>query len=99
MSERYKDREGTGGYSRSGYINQANGRKAIVYLIKCYDENEEFYKIGKTFLGTKNRFKGRLLMPYDFTEISSYESDASTIYDLEIELHKKFKEYKYKPNF
>ena len=99
MSARYLGKEGTGGYSRSGYITQANGREAIVYLIKCYDENEEFYKIGKTFLGTKIRFKGKKLMPYNFTEVDFYKGSAGEIYDLEVELHRKYKDYKYKPDF
>jgi hypothetical protein len=28
-----------------------------VYIIKCWNENEEFYKIGKTFLTINQRFK------------------------------------------
>ena len=99
MSARYIGKEGTGGYSRSGYITQANGREAIVYLIKCYDENEEFYKIGKTFLGTKIRFKGKRLMPYNFIEIDFHKGEAGYIYDLEVNLHKKYRDYKYKPGF
>jgi Zn finger protein HypA/HybF involved in hydrogenase expression len=99
MSAMYMGREGTGGYTRSGYITQAKGREAKVYLIECWDEHETFYKIGKTFLDLSERFKGKKSMPYNFKEIDFHKGDAGYIYDLEVELHRKYKEYKYKPEF
>ena len=33
------------GYSRSDYVKQANGRQSSLYFIKCFNKNEEFYKI------------------------------------------------------
>jgi Zn finger protein HypA/HybF involved in hydrogenase expression len=85
------------GYLRDGYIKIAKGRKAIVYLIRCKDENEEFYKIGKTLHKVNKRFiKSNL--PYMFEEITTYNGEAGYIFDLEIELHKKYKLYKYEPS-
>ena len=84
-------------YFRDGYISTARGRTAIVYVIKCTGDGETFYKIGKTVAGLSGRFcKSNL--PYDYEEICTIESDAGTIYDLEIELHKLYKEYNYTPN-
>jgi Zn ribbon nucleic-acid-binding protein len=85
------------GYLREGYIKIAKGRKAIVYLIKCKDENEEFYKIGKTLNKISKRFiKSNL--PYMFEEIITYKQEAEYIFDLEIALHKKYKPYSYHPS-
>lgn len=96
QSELFKGKEGTGGYTRTGYANQANGREARVYLIRCFNENEEFYKIGKTFLELNSRFtKGNLC--YNYEEVHSIYGEASLIYDLENEMHRKYKEFKYKP--
>ena len=96
ISKALKGKEGTCGYTRTGYINQANGREARVYLIKCFNENEEFYKIGKTFLELTTRFKKSNLC-YNYEEVHSIYGEAGYVYDLEIELQKKYKDYKYKP--
>ena len=96
ISKSLQGKEGTCGYSKSGYIKQANGRTACVYLIKCNINDEEFYKIGKTFLELNKRFtKGNL--PYSFETLHLHYGDAGYIYDLENELHRKYKFYKYKP--
>lgn len=96
ISKSLLGKEGTGGYTKSGYVNQANGREAFVYLIKCWNEEEEFYKIGKTFLDINKRFtKGNLC--YFFDNIHFHFGEAGYIYDLENDLHRKYKSYKYKP--
>lgn len=90
-------KEGTGGYTKSGYVKQANGREASVYLIRCWNENEEFYKIGKTFLNIDKRFtKGNLC--YNYEEVHFIYGEAGYVYDLENELHRQYKSYKYRPN-
>lgn len=40
-----------------------------VYLIRCWDENEEFYKIGKTFTTVENRFINKNALPYNYEVI------------------------------
>lgn len=97
LSEAMSGKEGVGGYSRSGYINQANGRIAYVYLIRCYNENEEFYKIGKTFLNINSRFT-KSNLPYIFEEVNLHYGEAGYIFDLEIELHRKYKSYRHSPD-
>ena len=37
-----------------------------VYVIRCWDDNEEFYKIGRTYLKTKQRFKSNKSLPYNY---------------------------------
>lgn len=85
------------GYSKVDYIKQAKGREGTMYLIKCYNESEIFYKIGRTFQGVKKRFSGSNSIPYNYEITYEYKSDAGTIWDLEREYHRKYKGYKYKP--
>lgn len=96
LSKALKGKEGTCGYSRSGYVKQAGNREAYVYLIKCWNENEEFYKIGKTFLEINKRFTKSNLC-YKFEKINFHNGEAGYIYDLENELHRKYREFKYSP--
>lgn len=70
-----------------------------VYIIRCYNSNEEFYKIGKTFVTIKKRFCRTLFMPYDYEVIKVIESkiDARYISELERKLQNVFIINKYKP--
>lgn len=80
---------------RSHYITLAE--KAQIYLVKLSNEEEQFYKIGKTINSTSQRFSGKR-MPYTVEIIHEYIDDILKIYDLEIKLHKLYKKYKYLPN-
>lgn len=82
--------------TKEGYVDTANGRITSLYLIECKSEDEHFYKIGKTFRGVEERFKGSLL-PYDYEVILLHNGEPDKIWDLEESLHLKFKEYSYKP--
>jgi len=96
ISKALRGKEGTCGYSKSGYVNQAGDREAYVYLIKCWNEEEEFYKIGKTFLDINKRFTKSNLC-YKFEKVNFHNGEAGYIYDLENKLHRKYKEFKYNP--
>jgi len=82
--------------TKEGYCKLANGRTTILYIIKCFNEKEEFYKIGKTFRKIKQRYI-KSNMPYNIEVIYKYENSSDFIWDLEEKLHKKYKEYNYKP--
>lgn len=82
-------------HTKEGYIYLANSRITYLYLLKCYGEDEEFYKIGKTFRSVGERFT-KTNMPYKYEVVYMYSGDADKIWDLEEELHKKYKSYKYK---
>lgn len=90
---------GTLGWSRTGYINLCKNHngKSTLYIIKCFDENELFYKVGITAVGIKTRFrKGEI--PYSYEVIDTFESDAGYIWDLERQIHLLNKENRYEPN-
>lgn len=87
------------GWTRATWKNQCEGKIAKLYIIKCFNETEMFYKIGITSRkGVRNRFNCRTTMPYNYEIIKLIKSeDAIYIYDLERFLHKHHKKYKYKP--
>ncbi len=68
-----------------------------VYVIRCFNENESFIKIGKTFKTIGQRFDSKLEMPYQWEIINTYEGDAKTMSILERKLIASHKEYKYSP--
>lgn len=75
-----------------------------VYIIECWDENERFFKIGKTFRTMKERFtKHKERMPYNYSIIKIYElkelilESAKEISKMERLLKEQNKENKYVP--
>lgn len=92
--ERNMNKEST--HSRSGYISLAKNRLSKLYLIRCFNEEEEFYKIGKTLKKINKRFV-KSNLPYKFETVFYYEQEAGFIWDLEVELHRKYKKQHYLP--
>lgn len=69
-----------------------------VYIIKCYDDNEIFYKIGKTYRKIKSRFQTKSDMPYKYEIIKIFEGKSREICELEDKFKIINKKYKYLPN-
>lgn len=68
-----------------------------VYILKCWNDEEQFYKIGRTFLTVERRFRSNKL-PYNFKIEAIYISeDAKYICDLEKELKHKNRSNSYLP--
>ena len=82
--------------TKRGYCKLANDRPTTLYIIECYKGNDRFYKIGKTFRKLEERFS-TATMPYKFKTIHTYIDTAENIWDLEEELHKKYKEFSQRP--
>lgn len=68
-----------------------------VYVIRCFNDNEEFYKIGRTFSTINRRFRSKLCMPYSYEVVKVHEGGVRYIYNLENKLQKENKENKYIP--
>lgn len=85
------------GNSRGKYIEMADGRDVLCYVIKCFNADETFYKIGMT-IDIKNRFASKEFQ-YDYKLIESYVCDADTAYDIEQIMHRNYKNngLSYKP--
>jgi len=66
-----------------------------VYVIKCYGNNEIFYKIGKTFNTLSRRFSKDF--PYEYEVTRVVVGDADYISKLEKQLHRDNKDRTYVP--
>lgn len=72
------------------------------YIIKCWDDNEAFYKIGRTFNSIKRRFSNNCL-PYSYEILKVIELKNLTldnciyIYKIESLIKKQNKQFKHKP--
>ena len=61
------------------------------------EDQEEFYKIGRTYKKVKYRFSGKITMPYKFNIIYEIKGDAEIIFKEEQRLKDLHKEFRYTP--
>ena len=89
------------GWGKSTYIKHSklnyNGLSNL-YLIKCSNKIESFYKVGITVHNDIRRRFPTKSMPYNYELLSVINSDVEDIIDLEVSIHKAVKEYHYLPN-
>jgi hypothetical protein len=79
---------------RSAWIAQQHGRKAVLYVIRVYNEWEAFYKVGVTF-DLSSRFS-RLKTCYKWRTLARFSSwNAGLVFDLEQRLHIQFSSLRY----
>lgn len=88
---------GTGGYGRTNYITRAKGRICSFYTLRCFNEEEEFYKIGITVNTVAKRYSTTQSMPYNYEILSEIKGEAGSIWDLERDEKKKLKKFHYEP--
>lgn len=88
-----------GGYSKSHWIRFCNNKKDSepkVYIIRCFNTQENFIKIGRTSNSVFKRFSYKLL-PYEFEVIKEIKGSPSFVFDKENELHKLCRHFQYYP--
>jgi len=88
------------GFSLNSWINFCKNRKDSepkLYIIRCYNDNEEFIKIGITSRPIYERFKNSQRMPYEYEVIKEIKGSPKFVFKLEKSLHKRFNSYKYVP--
>lgn len=67
-----------------------------VYVIECWNENERFYKVGRTFTTINTRFNSKN-MPYNYKIVKVVNGLAKEMYNLENLIKKENKKNKYLP--
>lgn len=67
------------------------------YIIKCWNNEEEFYKIGRTFSSITWRFRNKNTMPYNYEVLEIYINAPEIIFKMENQLKKENKQHKYIP--
>lgn len=85
------------GYNKTIFKNNCNNGLGILYVIKCFNETEEFYKIGITSRSIEERFKYNSDLPYKYEVIQEIRDTSENIYTLEKVLHKIYCQWRYKP--
>lgn len=90
------------GWTYSNWRRKAEQSKHFdsykVYILKCYDDKgEQFFKVGKTFTTVAKRFVGKDRLPYEYEVIDIIEGSARHISELEHQIQKFNKDYKYTP--
>lgn len=89
------------GWNYTNWENKGNKSKDFdsfkLYIIRCWNENEEFYKIGKTYRTMMQRFNSKKAFPYNYEILQIIKGDAKEISILENTLKSKNKQYKYSP--
>jgi len=84
-------------WTREKYIEKAKGRTCTFYTLRCFNENEEFYKIGITVNTIETRYNNVDKMPYEYEVISEVKGSAGFIWDLEVVEKIKLKDLNYQP--
>lgn len=95
-------RENPNGWSYKTWIKKAENSKYFdsfkLYIIKCWNENEIFYKIGRTYTTVRYRFRFKTQLPYKYKILKEIIGDPQEIVNLELKLKKEHTDYKYIPN-
>lgn len=93
-----KCNENTNSFSKKDWTKSECKKLGILYLIKCYNDNEIFYKIGITKTNVRKRFGSKLLMPYKYDIMATVVSDnKKLIWELEKKLKQEHYKYYYLP--
>lgn len=87
----------TSNYKKDSYISKANGKKVIFYTLKCFNNEESFYKIGITFQKVHQRYNNNKRMPYMYEIISEVHGIAEDIWELELSEKRRLKNHNYQP--
>lgn len=90
----------TSGWDKTSWIKICQENKnssPCVYIIKCFNESETFFKIGRTMRSIKDRFLRPTIMPYSYELIERIHGTAEEIFNTEIKMHKENRKHKYYP--
>ena len=69
----------------------------ILYVIRCFNDSESFYKVGITSRGINKRFGKKGTIPYKYEVIHEVHRDPNKIYDMENELLRSLAKNRYQP--
>lgn len=91
------------GWTMNDWIEAAKSSRYFesykVYVIECFDEQEQFIKIGRTFCPVHVRYFDNKSLPYKYEILYEIEDENPYhIYRLEGKLKREYKPMKYKPS-
>jgi hypothetical protein len=84
--------------TKQGWIERAEGHNCILYLMRFFSEDEEFFKVGITYRTIKQRFVNIKSRVYQLEVIAEFSSrDASRIFSWEESILATFAHLRYTP--
>lgn len=86
-----------GKHSYQKHCSEKHDGSANLYIIRCFNKKESFYKVGITAKSIQGRFPTKKIMPYDYEVVKFVNTRASNAWDLEKAIRKILKGYKYLP--
>lgn len=86
--------------ARQGWVNRARGRSAVLYFLRFFDAQEEFYKVGITLYSVRQRYASkRDLAGYQFEVLATHtSSNAAAVYDWEQSIITTFAHLAHRPS-
>ncbi|RSO57538.1 hypothetical protein EA756_08575 [Acinetobacter lactucae] len=89
---------GFSSYIKEHYLqlSKRHGSEATLYLIRCFNSEEEFFKVGITFRTLEARFTSSR-MPYNYEVLETCTDSADYIWTMEKRVHRLLREYSYCP--
>lgn len=89
-----------GGWTSTKWLEKSIKSKQFdsfkFYVVECFDDNERFVKIGRTFKTIKKRFEGKL--PYKFISLKEISFNThSEAFEFEVMIKNLIKTYSYTP--
>lgn len=88
------------GCKKQSFLDQAvlNGGQPIFYLIKCWNKEETFYKLGITVNNILTRYGTVRSMPYEWEILLELPDTAEAVYDMEVQFKQQMEQYAYTPS-
>lgn len=87
------------GCKRQSFLDQAvlNGGQPIFYLIRCWDKEETFYKLGITMNNILTRYGTVKAMPYEWEILLELPDTAEAVYDMEVKYKGQMEQFHHIP--
>ena len=70
-------------FVEQGFVDRCKNNIGTLYIIRCFNENEEFYKIGITSMTVKQRFRAKQLLPYNYEIIYQLHVNPKIVFNKE----------------
>lgn len=85
------------GFGRGNFIKSCKKGYGIFYIIKCWNDNETFYKVGITSRTVAERFRRTDRFPYNYTIVLQVKGNPDYIYNMEKRVIRYYKDYRITP--
>ena len=84
-------------YSQFMSSCERNGNPTL-YVLRCFNDEESFIKVGITGKGVESRYRGQQAMPYQYEVLNEYKGTPEEVWNLEKLIGRLFrKDFGYRP--